>query len=1210
MPKVLPVDLYSGGGLVPLASEPVAVTSADGLVIVASADGSVTTYSVAAAPPTPGHCFRSRGKITQLQYIEPHDALISLEVSDVGEQTEIDFSFDVNDEFTEWEIRSGPAHQAQQIGCIPAGGRVVVTHIEGEWVRVRNENQRPQVTGWTHTHAPSGKRYLNRCPVQRPPVVSRLYYNWRRGTVESPAVPRRVQQLEELGTTLINPQMRSLYVDQKTPDSESIPMVEMVHSDTAVKAVAVCPSTGNIAIASENSIFVHMVHRDDTRKDEGSLSVHQLLSVSPQFSVTHVALCRDFLGYASQNEVLVVKIKVLPVQMIEGFPASDRDHSDDAVERNISSVGIDEDDCARIDFGAGASRSSAIYESPIASTKITVAEPGEAQEREDLMTLTADDVTGPIETADQAVVVRPGSGFAYAGCECFLRRRLEESSNIHTLCLKLSYAGDLDEAVSRTSFAPTEDASIAGSSPLAPLSQLALGVCCFISDQRQGLMFDVTKTTSLLSTYTYIRPSNAAAVSDYLLYVTNTTESGGNGLSGVDAYTIRNSVINPGAAPADITFLGSKYLVSPIALSVCGSHLAVITKENDCPSDEHKVSFNVYSLNTVALDDLFSEIVGSGTAHEESNWPHYHQALLEGHYLLRSKLGQLAILSPHWRDATYHQCHRKYLNIFRESCLLMGNHHRNCPVRAKIDWPSVIGFYLSSHVPLSKLVELMLHPRIRGNVNNTEHHIHTLIETAEANALISILNVVLFSPVHAPRVDDTAAIANAVVKLYFELAPLELGKLLLDSTLSKYDPDVCLLLLRAQQKKMGGASQTAIASHELAMALLLLRIGDGANGKALLMKNAEHCIEHCATRPALLFPVQREDPCLSFEAKDVTSMTPLGSFLLTAAPRLFRRLLIRLFKDVSVATVACSLVSAPTSDALVSTHKNTVSESIEVRQQENRTAETFLEELLEEALGRDQNEAPGTKIINIDGRQTAVYFLLREKLCRLRNSHFKEQTGVCFRSLNSTNARSTNDLWIDILTKDLFVEGPQPNAQALLCSIQALLGTSAGLVTSGDLLDLVTKMFDRGSSIGLSLELSCLPHLGRLNEAFRTLIDKFPLVLPAYCLAFLPIGFKTAAPWHKLIKDIFVHAESGLKSFGGPVHKGTDGEWGVDGTTNSAAVSYLIMLGVVADHTDPDELLKLLPDGESAPLYRPLIERSQQGQAARLAVQEIRGNQL
>lgn len=130
MVKVLTVDLFDTGGILPVSSEPVAVTATSAFVLVASTNGLVTAYDTKTG--TPLSCFRSRGLVVSMHFCEVSGALYTLEGVASEDAVEVDYEFQTtNTAVTEWCVRTGPSPTSTVVATLCAGERIVVTHKEG-----------------------------------------------------------------------------------------------------------------------------------------------------------------------------------------------------------------------------------------------------------------------------------------------------------------------------------------------------------------------------------------------------------------------------------------------------------------------------------------------------------------------------------------------------------------------------------------------------------------------------------------------------------------------------------------------------------------------------------------------------------------------------------------------------------------------------------------------------------------------------------------------------------------------------------------------------------------------------------------------------------------------------------------------------------------------------------------------------------------------
>ena len=131
--------------------------------------------------------------------------------------------------------------------------------------------------------------------------------------------------------------------------------------------------------------------------------------------------------------------------------------------------------------------------------------------------------------------------------------------------------------------------------------------------------------TVLLADYAYTRPSNCAAMSNFLLFVSAVGVEGG-----IDVYTIRNALRTRAEtiSPPDISMLCSKRLFSPVEVCASGRNIAVMVKQSERKQGSFKRGtssgercFNVYALRTFSLGNLHQQLVDLGVDYRLSNWP-------------------------------------------------------------------------------------------------------------------------------------------------------------------------------------------------------------------------------------------------------------------------------------------------------------------------------------------------------------------------------------------------------------------------------------------------------------------------------------------------------------------------------------------------------------------------------------------------------------
>ena len=823
----------------------------------------------------------------------------------------------------------------------------------------------------------------------------------------------------------------------------------------------------------------------------------------------------------------------------------------------------------------------------------------------------------PVAVADQGLQVRPGSGFVARGCYRYLYLEAEdESAPFHTLLLS-AVPDDATPAGAGTAAAST--------SPLAPPAQ-PLHICCFVSEPRHGRMYGLDDGgLAPLAQYNYVNPTSAAVLNDCLLYVMTSGESGG-----VDAYTLRCR--GPSLA-SDITFVGSKHLMSPAEISICDLTLAVAVRHGGAATAV--AGFNVYSLRQIALDALYDQIIAAGKEQEE-NWPFYHQILLEGHYMLQA---HLAALKRAGSAEAMVRCRAK----FSASCLTLGTHL--CTRRAAPDWAAAAEFYAASGAPLTAVLARMMPEEVREHASDTTRLLQPGTDPARRGAaLLSVCDRVLIdgsSPEACAELDD--AEVAAIFKLYFELAPGRLGALATAPTMAGHAPAQVLpllLALIASEPEPApalrlGATLLHIGARDVAAAMLLLRGG-----------LVSHCLDWCTRHPELLVRDSHHSP-------DVC--TALGVLLRERFAAEFDALAFGVRSPLSPATAVAAL--RPAHDA----HRRLIGAlpaAIASRSAagDDKGAAVFSHAFIEAGLAvfvpaASGGEAPGWL------------------------------APTCARS-----PASARPIWLDSLPPfdDPGHSLMSPAAMALLGRLQGVL---AACCTGGSgaepFLELVRAASartcvgrrglllprpmhrSRAGTLGVSRWscCACLPQVGarrdrrraprltpppkgRCDEALRTLLRVCPAAVPGYARAHLP-ATGHCGRWRSLLQTVVaLHelstrggSEAGRGTGGGALleNKGDSGDTigsielgrvaGLHNAGAGASTYRMVcraMLELIAERVSPVELLDALPEngavsaaarsgGRSvtsrmqADFFVPYLARALEAQSARTMGQDING---
>lgn len=1152
MVKILAVDLFQSGGILPIGSErgsePIAVASTSNFVIVASRNGLITFYDAETGEVQ--CCFKSRGVITRLWFSEVTGALFTVELVAREDTNEEDYVFPRNQEnLSQWKVRSGPSTSSPIVAKLETGERFIVTHREGPWIRVRLRREGGHVVGWTRSYV-KDTIYLHKTTDQRPRAMPRLYYNWDRGTTQNPANSQMVRQVEMIGSLSTGKkEFRTVFednLDQRT----TVSVLFMDHPDNEVGQLSVCPSTGNVAVSSRDRICVHQVELVN-----GFPIVTKLYSLVPKCEdIVQLTLCQEFIGYASQKEAYALRIRLTDNEIAVATPhekASKRQDSD-----VTESIVADDAKLVSLEFDSVTgkpSEGSSVYsiKSPFAHhwSSSDVSEKSE--------------VLGPLTVADQGVCGAPECGFWVSSCDCYLYKSFRDSGMaIHTLSLLPAHTERLADLCNRK-----PQTGKASTSPLLPSGDgISNGVCCFLSHELSGYMYGFVRgATRLLTSYSYTQPSNCAAISDYLLFVTAAGDIGH-----VEAYTIRNVVDmdreDRAIETLDVSLFGKKNIFSPAAVEVGDRNVVVLVKHTEQKvdtlkrgTDAHESNFNVYALRTCGLDDLFNMIVAVGEEYR-GNWPYFYQVLLEAHQLLRAQVGALTRnrFIKNQKGIEEHQSKfKKYTQLLRDSCVLLANH---LVAKRDLDWQNLMLYFTASHLLLSEVVSKLIDRR--PSLKNSEFQMTKLVDDDynAANCIVGISKSYLFIDSYKPCIDDTPALANLILRLFWHVNYFDLPRVIIRSHLSKYDAEVAIKLLKTIPPELRDeAFERNEDELSLALCVLSLRLSNIDLAAKYVIGLEDYVRNVCSEDPYFLFSSELNDDNFEVIRQNISTVpTPLAKLIGSCNMGLLVSCFTVLHGKVTINTaVSCLLECGSSQSSRLDAVIKYLKVSIEM------DAEFPLE------------------------RKSSLSCL--SLLCHFQLKRFQESV-ISMEDFDNqvvpmTVASHKQRTWLTLL--DMKDAELPTNSRAALADLQALLANYLKRENAKDLYDLILQenLPDNRYPSVISLRLLCLPFLDQLHKGQELVLEVCPEALIWYCEAHISERSSDIKDWDWMHKSM-------LELFG---KKDNAKEW----------TPYRDFLRYVAEVLDPDEFLKMLPNEGSMTFYAPILEHCYRHSQARTITADI-----
>eukprot|EP00026_Physarum_polycephalum_P000723 Phypoly_transcript_00724.p1 GENE.Phypoly_transcript_00724~~Phypoly_transcript_00724.p1 ORF type:complete len:1314 (-),score=195.26 Phypoly_transcript_00724:76-4017(-) len=308
-------------------------------------------------------------------------------------------------------------------------------------------------------------------------------------------------------------------------------------------------------------------------------------------------------------------------------------------------------------------------------------------------------------------------------------------------------------------------------------------------------------------------------------------------------------------------------------------------------------AWSLYVLHLTSLPLLYNEVISTAASYDDSNTNVYYQLVLEGHFLLKSKL---ALPRPSY--GTVGVGLGGMPNA--ETGLLKGNMIVDAAValnmnieaqnnRALLRRSSTLlaNFYVKQKEYMLAAMQYATSDRAIGEV-------FTLLSAQE---LTFYLDRVLFDPNMVHLLDDDVALADQILMHYHVNAPSRLSSVILDSSLSSYTQSLALQLLEMRERNNQDAKDL------FARALLYLDQGRVSDAMAVFKNiNPYALVQFCIKNPKLLAPENIE--------LDQEGVPLLGKMLRITSPWELLSIIVGLSSHIPI-PVAVSMLRGSTADA-------------------------------------------------------------------------------------------------------------------------------------------------------------------------------------------------------------------------------------------------------------------------------------------------------
>ena len=365
----------------------------------------------------------------------------------------------------------------------------------------------------------------------------------------------------------------------------------------------------------------------------------------------------------------------------------------------------------------------------------------------------------------------------------------------------------------------------------------ARSIRCMIGTSRNGYLYDVSDPR-LLSEYSFTEHTFGLKLTPSMMYTLTR--------SGLIMWSVRCCSSAGERFPAPCV-VGIEIIPKPRHLTVVGDYFISTPPVDD--KDGDVVGGKTMLLKSKNLLSLFAEIREFAMLNQKTSYEAYFQLMLELHFLLEAKLQNLnqrllkntnyyeEFLSSYPSpsnpeiDQELHQLQIEstlYYEKRKESSGALGDYQLRSTLfsRASV-------FYAESDRPLSSVIEPFL---------------AAIQEEAKSSARRGILNyldAILFDPDKTPLIDETPELADKILAIYYTLAKPKLASVILDSSLSKYNQEIVLQLLEESTvntskrgtKKFHHQSAPFLDASQVRSSLVLPDISPSFKSTGMSLKN-------------------------------------------------------------------------------------------------------------------------------------------------------------------------------------------------------------------------------------------------------------------------------------------------------------------------------------------------------------------------------------
>ncbi|XP_071945645.1 BLOC-2 complex member HPS3-like [Antedon mediterranea] len=645
-------------------------------------------------------------------------------------------------------------------------------------------------------------------------TFTRVYMNWARS---APGQPGRVRVA---GHSLRNKKL--------TTKGDQFEVIE-IPTFKSPNSIHCCNLTGNIAIGVDTSVCLFHLREQGT--DKVFYDFEHLINIDMGFKILNSAICCNYLACISQNELHIFKIDFksnrtnnLQNEEVEMGQKLDRITSaagksnsffvedDDYVSwsfNDVESYSSFQDSC---DHNQGFETLLAAVKLDNLSTNKTCLLPSVKLE-EMYIDRSSDpmEVLGPIKKVKGHPLKVDLPGNLSLGDDqndvvltTLVYRRFEAPENnedaLHSLQFQSTFSGkDILKC----------DFGCLGSN-VEPV-----GLCCFVSTQTTGALYDVHSNVQLIATYPYTADTKLAVVGRDMIHVvtkngleTYTSRSFAAAIPNIETIDDIDNTCPP--ASQEPSLIGLRPFIGIFDMAKSDNHLIMLSKDSQATSDG---SWGIYILKDARMVDLYTDIIDLAFRYQTCNVPAYLVLLEEAHLFLRS-----AMFHSGAEDDLFER--------FRRTCRLLGDHYAGsdseCPHLA-LPYYNMSGKELSSIVTDQDEKQVKQYMQVDGN----------------SIGLLCYLNHQLFNQAGSVTLDEPTA--EIILGIYMSAQPDKLSSVILESKLKGYSLEYALQLVESLKtlRKNDGSQYIPTAVDIICQAVIQLSLCEPDQARFLLNSVSE-----------------------------------------------------------------------------------------------------------------------------------------------------------------------------------------------------------------------------------------------------------------------------------------------------------------------------------------------------------------------------------